>query len=135
MPLSTQDGLIYLMVISASSDEKVSDRELSAIQALVSRLPVFDGYEKGRLAETARNCLDLVKDSHSFDKVIEMVLSAIPERLHDTAYALAVEVATIDLRLAQEELRLLEDLRDRLKVDSLVAAAIEASARARLRRA
>jgi hypothetical protein len=133
MPLSTQDGLIYLMVISASSDEKVSDRELSMIQALVGRLPVFDGYDRSHLAETARNCLDLVKDSHSFDRVIEMVLGAIPEGLHDTAYALAVEVAAVDRRLEQQELRLLEVLREELKVDALVSAAIEASARARLR--
>ena len=135
MPLSTQDSLVYLMVISASSDAAVSDRELSNIQGLVGRMPVFDGYDKSKLAETARNCLDLVKDSSSLDNVLDMVLGAIPARLHDTAYALAVEIAAIDLRLEQEELRLLEMLRDRLEVDSLVTAAIEASARARLRKA
>jgi hypothetical protein len=64
-----------------------------------------------------------------------MVLKAIPARLHDTAYALAVEVAAVDLRLEQEELRLLEMLRDRIETDALVTAAIEASARARLRKA
>jgi len=67
--------------------------------------------------------------------VLDMVLAAIPPRLHDTAYALAVEVAAIDLRLEQEELRLLEMIRDKLDLDGLVAAAIEASAKARLRRA
>jgi hypothetical protein len=64
-----------------------------------------------------------------------MVLEAVPERLHDTAYALAVEVASVDLRLEQEELRFLEMIRDGLMLDGLVASAIEASARARLRRA
>ncbi|MEO6395678.1 MAG: tellurite resistance TerB family protein [Devosia sp.] len=135
MPLSTHDALIYVMVIAASSDAAVSDRELSNIQGLVNRLPVFDGYDQGKLAETARNCLDLVKDSSSLDNVLDMVLGAIPSRLRDTAYALAVEVAAVDLRLEQEELRLLEMLRDRLELDSLVTAAIEASARARLRKA
>jgi tellurite resistance protein len=135
MPLSTQDALIYVMVIAASSDAAVSDRELSNIQGLVNRLPVFDGYEKGKLASVARDCLDLVKDSSSLDNVLDMVVKAIPPRLHDTAYALAVEVAAVDLQLEQEELRLLEMLRDVLSVDSLVTAAIEASARARLRKA
>jgi len=135
MPLSTQDALIYVMVIAASSDAAVSDRELSNIQGLVNRLPVFDGYEKGKLAGVARDCLDLVKDSSSLDNVLDMVVKAIPARLHDTAYALAVEVAAVDLQLEQEELRLLEMLRDVLSVDSLVTAAIEASARARLRKA
>ena len=135
MSLSTQDALIYLMVISASSDAAVSDSELSNIQGLVNRLPVFDGYDQSRLAETARDCLDLVKDSSSLDKVLDMVVGSIPPRLHDTAYAVAVEVAAVDLRLEQEELRLLEMLRDRLDIDGLVTAAIEASARARLRKA
>jgi hypothetical protein len=44
-------------------------------------------------------------------------------------------VASVDLRLEQEELRFLEMIRDGLDLDGLVASAIEASARARLRRA
>ena len=64
-----------------------------------------------------------------------MVLGSIPKRLNDTAYALAVEVASVDLRLEQEELRFLEMIRDGLNLDGLIASAIEASARARLRHA
>jgi uncharacterized membrane protein YebE (DUF533 family) len=135
MPLSTQEALIYAMVLASSSDAKVSDRELKMIEDIVVLLPVFEGYDVNALAGTARDCLDLIKDSSSLDKVLDMVVGAIPTRLHDTAYALAVEVAAVDLRLEQEELRLLEMLRDRLQCDSLVTAAIEASARARLRKA
>jgi hypothetical protein len=68
------------------------------------------------------------------DGVLDAAVAALPERLHDTAYALAVEVAVVDVQLPQEELRLLEMVRDRLEVDRLVTAAIEASARARMRR-
>jgi hypothetical protein len=105
------------------------------IEDVVVRLPVFEGYDVNSLAATARDCIDLLKDSSSLDKVLDLIVRAIPDRLHDTAYALAVEVATVDLRLEQEELRLLEMLRDRLACDGLVTAAIEASARARLRKA
>lgn len=135
MSLSTQDALIYLMVLSATSDSKVSDHELMSIQGLVERLPVFSGYDLTKFTETARNCVDLIQDTHSLDNVLDMVVGAIPARLHDTAYALAVEVTAIDLRLEQEELRLLEMLRDRIECDRLVTGAIEASARARLRKA
>lgn len=135
MPLSSQEALIYAMVLVSSSDAKVSDRELKMVEDIVVRLPVFDGYDVNVLADTARDCIDLIKDSSSLDKVLDMIVGAIAERLHDTAYALAVEVASVDLRLEQEELRVLEMLRDRLACDSLVTAAIEASARARLRKA
>ena len=42
MTLSTQDALIYLMVVAATSDAQVSDRELEVIGGLVTRLPVLD---------------------------------------------------------------------------------------------
>ena len=135
MTLRSQDALIYLMVVAATSDARVSDRELEIISSLVGRLPVFDGFNRDNLGQVAAEAIDLIKDSSNLDKVLEMIFGAIPERLRHTAYALAVEVAAVDLRLEQEELRLLEMIRDGLRLDNLVAAAIEASARARLRRA
>jgi len=135
MTLSTQDALIHLMVVAATSDAAVSDRELEVIGSLVTTLPVFEGFDPETLSSVADEALDLVKDSSDLDKVLDMILSAIPARLSDTAYALAVEVAAVDVRLSQEELRLLEMIRDKLNLDGLVAAAIEASAKARLRRA
>jgi hypothetical protein len=135
MALTAQDALIHLMVIAASSDAKVSDRELEVISRLVTRLPVFDSFNRDQLGQVAAEAIDLIKDSSNLDKVLQMVLGAVPDRLHDTAYALAVEVASVDLRLEQEELRFLEMIRDGLNLDNLTAAAIEASARARLRHA
>jgi hypothetical protein len=135
MPLSTQDALIHLMVIAASSDAKVSQRELGALGNIVMRLPVFEGFDPARLAHVAEEAVDLIRDSSDIERVLAMVLGAIPARLHDTAYALAVEITTVDLHLEQEELRLLEMIRDKLELDGLVSAAIEASARARLRAA
>ncbi len=131
--LSVHEALIHVMVIAASADAKVSDRELEIISRLVTRLPVFDTFDRTQLGETAAQAIDLIKDSSNLDKVLDMVLAALPERLHDTAYAMAVEVATVDLRLEQEELRFLELLRDVLDVDALTAAAIERGARARYR--
>ena len=57
----------------------------------------------------------------------------IPARLRDTAYALAVEVAAVDLHVEQEELRLLKLFRDHFMLDQLTVAAIERGALARYR--
>jgi hypothetical protein len=134
MTLSTQDALVYLMVVTASSDTQLTDRELMRIDALVSRLPVFDGYDRTELPQVASRCADLINGKSGLDGALDLAVAAIPERLHDTAYAVAVEVAAVDLKLEQEELRLLEMIRDRLGVDRLTTAAIEAAARARHRR-
>ena len=134
MPLSTQDALIYLMIVTASSDTSLTDRELHRIDNLVARLPVFEGYDRTQLPAVASGCADLINGSTGLEGVLDMAVAAVPPRLHDTAYALAVEVAAVDLHLEQEELRLLEMVRDRLEVDRLVTAAIESAARARYRR-
>lgn len=135
MSLSIQDALIYVMVITASSSRGISERELGRIGVLVSRSPVFEGYDVAGLPRVANSCVDRVNGDGGIDAVLDEAVAALPERLHDTAYALAVEVAVVDLALPQEELRLLEMLRDRLGVARLVTAAIEAASRARMRRA
>ena len=134
MPLSVQDALIHIMVVTASSDEGISEHELEVIASLIERSPVFAGFDIARLAGVANDAVDKT-NSNGLDGVLDDAIASLPVRLHDTAYALAVEVAVVDVQLPQEELRLLEMVRDRLETDRLVTAAIEASARARMRRA
>ncbi|HVX79733.1 MAG TPA: tellurite resistance TerB family protein [Devosiaceae bacterium] len=135
MALSPQEALIYVMIVTASADAELTDQEFARIDALVGRLPVFAGFDRAQLPTVANACADLVNDGTDIEKVLEMAIAAIPQRLHDTAYALAVEVAAVDLELQQEELRFLEMVRDGLALDRLVTAAIETAARARYRRA
>ena len=132
MALSVQDALIHIMVVTASSDEGISQSELDTIADQVVRSPVFEGFDMDRLSHVANEAVDKT-NAAGFEGVLDDAVAAIPDRLHDTAYALAVEIAVVDVQLPQEELRLLEMVRDRLTVDSLVTGAIEASARARMR--
>ena len=134
MALSTQDALIHLMVAAAASDEAISAAELERIQLLVARTPIFAGFEESRLEAVANACVDVI-NSTGIEAALDAAVAALPAKLQDTAYALAVEITVVDLQLPQEELRLLEMIRDRLQIDRLVTAAIEASARARMRTA
>ncbi|ODT73195.1 MAG: hypothetical protein ABS75_00485 [Pelagibacterium sp. SCN 63-23] len=134
MTLSAHDALIHLMIVAASSDSAMTDKELVRIKTLIDRLPVFEGFDKSRLAEVANGCADLLNGPDGLDRVIDEAIAALPAKLQDTAYAMAVEVTAVDLHLEQEELRYLEMLRDRLSLDRLTTAAIEVAARARHRR-
>jgi tellurite resistance protein len=55
----------------------------------------------------------------------------LPERLFETAYAMACDVAVADGKVLESELQMLEDMRHELNIDRLSAAAIERGARAR----
>jgi tellurite resistance protein len=131
---SAHDALVHLMIVAASSDSAMSEKELTRITALIGRLPVFEGFDMDRLEAVANDCADILNGHNGLDRVVEQAVAALPVKLQDTAYALAVEVTAVDLHLEQEELRFLEMLRDHLSLDRLTTAAIEVAARARHRR-
>ncbi len=134
-PLSAHEALIYVMVLASAVDRTMNDRELSRIGELIHVLPVFKGFDDEKLISVSRDCAKLLAGSEGLDIVLETVRDTLPARLYDTAYALAVEVASADFSVKAEELRLLSLLRDRLGLDKLTCAAIERSAIARYRKA
>ncbi|MCB1480383.1 MAG: tellurite resistance TerB family protein [Rhodobiaceae bacterium] len=132
--LSAQEALIYVMVTISAAEGTISDDEIAEIGMLVRTLPVFGSFDTAKLVDTAEACGEiLANDANGLETVLDMVAESLPHKLYDTAYALAVEVAAADLEVAQEELRFLQLLRDKLVIDKLVVAAIERGARARLR--
>lgn len=134
-PLSAHEALIYVMVLASAVDRTMNDRELSRIGELIHALPVFKGFDDEKVISVSRDCAKLLASNEGLDIVLETVRDTLPARLYDTAYALAVEVASADLSVKAEELRLLSLLRDRLGLDKLTCAAIERSAIARYRKA
>lgn len=131
--ISPQDALVYIMVTISAADTTMTDAELASIGNVVSRLPVFHGFDPERLPKLASDCYALLADEDGLDKILDLAHAVLPERLFDTAYALAVEIAAADLHVEQEELEFLQMMRDRWALDELTVAAIERSARVRFR--
>ncbi len=132
-PISVQEALIYVMVIVSASDNEMTDKELATIGDVVKMLPVFQGYDGARIIPAAQRCGDILQEDNGLQLVLELVGDVLPHKLYDTAYALAVEVAAADLHVEKEELRILQLLRDRFRLDKLTVAAIERGAIARHR--
>lgn len=129
--LSAQDSLVALMVAVSASDEDIRTAELVKINAAVNILPVFSGYDADRMKQVSQTVFDLFEQEDGLDALFGLVRDALPERLYETAYALACDVAAADGHLEETELRLLEEIRYELSLDRLHAAAIERGARAR----
>jgi tellurite resistance protein len=122
------------MVMASAVDGHMGDEELAHIGGLVQSLPAFDGFDSDRLVTVSQACSTLLSREDGLDAALKLIRKSLPEKLHDTAYALAVEVSAADLRLKREELRFLSRLRDSLSLDKLTCAAIERGAIARYRR-
>src|SRR3546814_4083335 len=101
------------MVLVSASDSNMTDRELGTIGEIVSHLPVFADYERKRLTKDAQACAELLSEKNGLDNVLTQITAALPEKLKETAYALALDVAAADGAVSQEELRMLEMLRHR----------------------
>lgn len=125
------DALIHIMVTMSAADRTMTDNELAKMGNIIKTLPVFKGYDTKNLVEAAARCSAILQEEDGLDQIIENALEILPKKLYETAYALAVEVAAADLHLEQEELRLLQIMRDRFNLDRLACAAIERGARAR----
>jgi len=126
-----QEALIYAMVTMSAVDRIISDAELAKIGNIVSQLPVFATFDQEDLIKTAEACGNILSDEDGLDTMLTVIAETLPEKLCETAYALAVEVAAVDRNVRNEEIRFLELLRDKLGLDKLTIAAIERGARAR----
>ena len=131
--ISHHEALIYVMVTTAAADGTITDVELRRIGNMVSQLPVFADFDIEDLVPVAEACGKVLAGKDGVGKILDLIAKNIPERLHETAYALAVDVAAADLKIRQEEVRFLEMIADKLDLSRLVVAAIERGARARHR--
>ncbi len=124
-------ALIWTMVLVSAADSDMTDVEFQTIGGIVRQLPVFKKFELDRLPEVTVACAERLVEPNGLDSALEEIVSSLPKRLHETAYALACDVAAADAHASQEELRLLELLKDMLDIGALEIAAIERGARAR----
>ena len=127
------EALIYLMVVTSASDRDMTDVELGRIGEVVRTWPVFEDFRHNDLVRVAQDCQELLHEDAGLVGVLTLARDALPERLHDTAYAAAFEVAAVDKEMRMEELRVLQLLRQHLNIDQLTVAAIERGNKARTR--
>ncbi|MBK5935075.1 tellurite resistance protein TerB [Rhodovulum imhoffii] len=132
-PLTEQDALVAIMIAVSASDENMRTAELLTIERIVNHLPVFADYDADRIRVVAQTVLDLLEEYDGLDALFGLVRVSLPEKLHETAYVMACDVAAADGKLYETELRLLEEIRYELNIDRLAGAAIERAARARHR--
>ncbi len=94
-------------------------------------MPVFTDFDQKRLVKTAEACGEILSVDGGLDQVLLLVRESLPKKLHETAYAVALEIAAADRAVRPEEIRFLELLSDSLALDRLTTSAIERGIRAR----
>lgn len=129
--LTPQEAVIYLMVMASASDGRMSEREVRSIGRVVRSFPLFSQSDERSLVDIAEACGKLMSSEGGLQKVLAAASSVLPDHLGETAYAAVIDVITADENLDMTEIRVLELIRNALKVSDDGAAAIEHAARAR----
>ena len=129
--MEPEDCLVALMLTVSASDENIRTAELVKIEASINILPIFADFDLDRLKTISQTVFDLFEQEDGLDALFGLIRENLPDRLNETAYALACDVAAADGKLREAELRILEEIRYELNIDRLHAAAIERGARAR----
>ena len=133
--LDAQEALVCTMVLVAAADGGITDREIGVMSGVVQTLPVFQDFSRERLEVATEAAVDLLGEDDGLTHAGQMIREALEPRLRETAYALACEVVAADRGgSSQPVLRMLELVMAELRLEPLVAAAIERATRARHQR-
>lgn len=131
--ISHHAALVYVMVVVSASDGNMSESELRTIGDIVRTLPVFRDFDHNRLLAVSQECAAILEEPDGLDAVLGLIRDALPERLRETGYWLALEVALADPHVRLEEVRIVELLRRTLGIEHLIAAALDRAVEARYR--
>ena len=129
--LDPHGALIYTMVIVSAADRDLPDSELQMIGDIIGQLPVFHDFDRNALPTLLNGCAEALGRDNGLEATLDEIGAALPPQLHETAYAIACDLVAADGEASQEEMRLLNLIRERLNIDRLIAFAIERGARAR----
>ena len=132
--LDPHGALIYTMALVTGAESRIGATERNIIGDIVGHLPVFGSFDHGKLAGHLNDCADMLSREDGLDDALDAIKEALPQRLRETAYAIACDLIASDGSATQEELQLLELMRERFEIDRLIAAAIERGARARFQK-
>jgi tellurite resistance protein len=130
--LHPQEALVCTMVLVAAAETGgITDREIGVMATLVQTLPVFEGFSNAHLQRAIEATIGLLGEAEGLPHAGQLIRASLGPRLRETAYTLACDVVAADRVHGQSILRMLEFLRDELKLEALVASAIERATRAR----
>jgi tellurite resistance protein len=129
--LDAQEALVCTMVLVAAASGGMTDREIGVMAGLVQTLPVFRNFSSAQLDAATEAAVALLREEDGLTHAGRLICEALEPRLRETAYALACEVVAANRSADQDSLRMLEFVGNELRLDPLVAAAMERAAKAR----
>lgn len=132
--LNAPEALVLTMVLVSVADGSMTDREIGIMSGQVQTLQAFQDFTSIQLADVTNAAVTLLNEEDGLAHAGRLIRAALSNKLRETAYALACEVVAGGRGARSQSLDMLDFVREELRLDPLISAAIERGVRARHQR-
>ncbi len=112
-----REAFASVLIATASSDGHVSREELEHFFAVMRRTELFRGQTVAEYNAMVHKIQSLLNNRERRE-VLEKAADGLPEALRETVFALAVDVVFSDGAVEQDEMTVLEEIQDVLKISN-----------------
>lgn len=114
-------GGIVLAVIS--SDGYISDEEIESVNAILTRMKLYNNWERGNFSNMWNKLLGVQKRNGN-ESLLKNSCELLPKELRETAFTIAVDLVLADGSIAENEKKFLNDLQALLNIEDNLAVKI-----------
>ncbi len=104
-------------------DRQIKDIELIYLQAIFSRMRLFEGWTVGQYKSLIEKLRGILK-KQGVEALLDMSIQALPSKFYQTAFAISVDLVLADGVVTKEEKDFLYELQQRLDIDTDLATKI-----------
>lgn len=107
--LSKPEAFAGVLLGAAASDGHIADEEAQGLWTITRRMRMFEGWTDDRFNRMMNKLVGFLKKK-GLRSLLHGCAEALPEQLHETAFATAVDIVLADGVVEEEEKEFLDDL-------------------------
>ncbi len=120
LTLTEAEAFAGVVIASAASDYKLSDQEVKFIYFMFSRMRLFKDWTTAQYDNMLTKLLGSLKEKQT-NEFLDLCIHSLPQPLHRTAFAAAIDLTVSDGYLSDEEKDFLYELQRKLNLDTDIA--------------
>ncbi len=123
LSLNEAESFAGIIIAAVASDQTLSDEELKFMPVMFSRMRLFHGWSAEQYDDLFDTLFQVLKHQ-GFAAFLNICISGLPEKLRQTAFAVAVDIVLADSTVNREEKDFLYELQKKLGLDTKLATKI-----------
>lgn len=120
---SQQEAFLAIALATSAADGNIDQSEIKAIFSYLLCMKMFQDYSEKELSKIFERLVKILKNEGA-GGLVAVAKSSLPDKLRETAFACAVDIALADGVVEDSEKALLEELQQVLEVSDDIAQAI-----------